>query len=59
MREEKAIRHNQTEFRKRMGTIDNIYVLNYLVKTTRKRKKATELFVDLRTAFDTVDRSVR
>jgi len=27
----RIIPHNQTGFRKNMGTIDNIYVLNYLI----------------------------
>jgi len=43
-----------------MGTIDNIYVLNYLVnrQINKKKGKLVAFFVDLRAAFDTVDREV-
>jgi len=42
-----------------MGTIDNIYVLNYLVKEICKEEgKLVAFFVDLRAAFDSVDREV-
>lgn len=51
------ISQNQTGFRKGMGTMDNVYVLNYLVSTElNKRKGKMEFFVDLREAFDFVDR---
>lgn len=33
------ISQNQTDFRKKMGTIDNIYVLNYLVNRQLNREK--------------------
>ncbi|XP_071652705.1 uncharacterized protein [Temnothorax longispinosus] len=51
---------NQTGFRKRMGTVDNIYVLNYLVNRQLGRKggKVVALFVNLKEAFDSVDREV-
>ncbi|CAK9799089.1 Transposon TX1 uncharacterized 149 kDa protein [Anthophora plagiata] len=51
---------NQTGFRKGMGTIDNIYVLNYLInrQVARKGGKMWVLFVDLKAAFDSVDREV-
>lgn len=55
------IPQNQTGFRKRMGAIDNIFVLNYAVNK-QIRKKGGELitlFIDLRAAFDLVDRGVR
>lgn len=54
------IPRTQVRFRKRMGTIDNIYVLNYLVNRQigRAGGKLIALFVDLRAAFDTVDRGV-
>lgn len=49
---------NQTEFRKGMGTIDNVYVLNYLVnrQLSREKGKIMAFFVDLKTAFNSVDR---
>ncbi|XP_071576419.1 uncharacterized protein [Temnothorax nylanderi] len=51
---------NQTGFRKGMGTVNNIYVLNYLVNRQlgRKGEKVVALFVDLKAAFDSVDREV-
>jgi len=52
-----AIPH-QTGFRKGMGTMDNIYVLNYLVNRLGKGKKVVALFVALRATFDTIDRKV-
>jgi len=58
--EEKGIiPKNQAGFRKGLGAIDNIYVLNYLVNRQlgRKRGGMTALFIDLKAAFDTVDRS--
>lgn len=49
---------NQTGFRKGMGTVDNIYVLNYLANRQLGRKggKLAVMFVDLKAAFDSVDR---
>jgi len=39
--------------------IDNIYVLNYLVERQLKRGgKVVATFVDLKTAFDSVDRGI-
>ncbi|XP_024886911.1 golgin subfamily A member 6-like protein 1, partial [Temnothorax curvispinosus] len=51
---------NQTGFRKGMRTVDNIYVLNYLINRQIRRKggKVVALFVDLKAAFDSVDREV-
>ena len=51
---------NQAGFRKGLGTIDNVYVLNYIVnRQVRKEKgKVVALFVDLKAAFDSVDRKV-
>lgn len=48
----------QSGFRKGMRTMDNIYVLNYVVnRQLRKKKgKVVALFVDLRVVFDSVDR---
>jgi len=39
--------------------MDNIYVVNYLInRQLGKRKKAVTLFVDLKAAFDSVDRGI-
>lgn len=49
------ISQNQTGFRKGMGTMDNVYVLNYLVSTElNKRKGKMAFFVDLRETFNFV-----
>jgi len=55
------IPQNQTGLRRGMGTIDNIYVLNYLVNRQihKNRGKLIAFFVDLRAAFDSVDREVQ
>lgn len=45
--EEKKVSQNQTEFRKEIGTIDNVYVLNYLVnrQLSKERGKLVAFFV--------------
>lgn len=54
------IPQNQIGFRKGMETIDNIYVLNYLINKQLGNKKGNTvtLFVDLKVAFDTVDKKI-
>lgn len=49
---------NQTGFRKGRGTMENCYVLNYCIGREIKKKKGKliALFVDLKAAFDEVDR---
>lgn len=51
---------NQTGFRKGLGTVDNIYVLNYIVNRQIEKKcgKLVVLFVDLKAAIDSLDRGV-
>lgn len=51
---------NQTGFRKGLGTTNNIYVLNCLInrQLEKKERKLIALFVDLKAAFDMVDREV-
>lgn len=58
MEEKGFIPQNQTGFKKGLGTLDNIFVLNYLFnkQMNRKGEKLVALFVDLRAAFDFVDR---
>ncbi|CAK9810685.1 Transposon TX1 uncharacterized 149 kDa protein [Anthophora plagiata] len=58
--EKEMIPPNQTGFRKGVGTIGNIYVLNYLInrQVARKGGKMLVLFVDLKAAFDSVDREI-
>lgn len=54
---ERNILSNQTGFRRKMGMMDNIHTLNYLSKQL-KSGKVVLLFVDLKAAFDSVDRRV-
>jgi len=56
----KIIPQNQAGFRKGMGTIDNIYVLNYLINRQIKYRggKMVATFIDLKAAFDSIDRDV-
>jgi len=51
---------NQTGFRRGMGTMDNIFVLNYLINRQIEKKggKMVAVFIDLRAAFDSVDRKI-
>lgn len=60
MEEKKIIPPNHTGFRKRMVTMDNIYMLKYLInkRLGRKKGKVIAMFVDLKAAFDLVDRRV-
>lgn len=55
----KIIPQNQAGFREGMGTMD-IYAMNYLISRQVKRGggKIVVVLVDLKAAFDTVDRSV-
>ena len=43
-----------------MGCVDNVYVLNYLInrQITRKERRMVIFFIDLKAAFDSVDREV-
>lgn len=49
---------NQTKFRRGIGTMDNIYVLNYLInrQVMRGKERMVIIFVDLKAAFDLVNR---
>lgn len=51
---------SQAKYRKGMGTMDQIYALNYLINRQLGKKggKMTALFLDLRAAFDSVDREM-
>lgn len=50
---------DSAESEKEMGTMDNIYVLNYLInRQLGRRRRMVTLFVDLKTAFDTIDRKI-
>ena len=51
---------SQTGFRRGLGCMDNIYVLNYLMnrQVGRKVKRMVVLFMDLKAAFDSVDRGI-
>ncbi|XP_043476186.1 uncharacterized protein LOC122507501 [Leptopilina heterotoma] len=47
----------QAGFRKKRSTIDNIFVLNHVTQKARgKKDKVYGMFIDLKKAYDTVDR---
>lgn len=56
----KILPGNQTGFRKGLGTIDNIYVMNYLAnrQLVKRGGGLITFFVDLKAAFDSIDRKV-
>lgn len=59
--EEKGIMPRyQTGFREGLDTMNNIYVLNYLINRELGRKKGrmVALFIDLKVAFDSVNRRI-
>lgn len=48
---------NQAGFRWGIGTMDQIYAINYLINRQLGREKGMfALFIDLKAAFDSVDR---
>ena len=58
--EEKTILPDgQAGFRKGRATVDNIYILEHLIQLAKERKEELyAMFVDLKAAFDTVDRRI-
>lgn len=54
----RLVLQNQTRFRKVLETMDNIYVLNYLENRQlgKRKEKLVAFFIDLKAAFDSVDR---
>ena len=55
--EKMLLPEGQAGFRKGRSTLDNIFILNHIVqRAKRKNKKVYTMFVDLKAAFDTVDR---
>lgn len=51
---------SQAGFKKGIGTLDHIYVLNHLInkKMAEEKEKMFVLFIDMRAAFDSVDREI-
>lgn len=58
--DKKILPESQDGFRKGRFTIDNIFILNHLVQREggKKEAKVYALFVDLKAAFDNVQREV-
>lgn len=56
----KVLPETQAEFSKGKGTMDNVYVLRHVVRKELRKKegKVYGFFMDLRAAFDRVDRNV-
>ena len=51
---------SQAGFRRGMGCVNNIYVLNHVInrQVTRMERKMVIFFIDLKAAFDSVNRDV-
>lgn len=51
---------NQAEFRKEKRVMDNVYILNFLVgrNLNRREGKMVVFFLDLKAAFDSMDRRI-
>lgn len=49
---------NHIKYRKGMGALDNVYVVNYLInrQLSRKRGSLTMTFVDLKAVFNSMDK---
>jgi len=60
--EKRALSESQMGFRKGRLTLDNIYILNYIVQKEKMKmdeeKKVYPLFIDLRAAFDSGQREI-
>lgn len=58
IKERMLLPESQAGFRKGRSTLDNIFILNHLIQREKgmKEKKIYILFVDLKVAFDTVER---
>lgn len=56
----RILSETQAGFRKGMGTLDQTYALNYIINRQigRKAGKLTAVFIDLKAAFDSVDKKV-
>jgi hypothetical protein len=60
MNERGALPDGQAGFRKGRGTMDNVYILNHIIGNEIKKKgsKIYAFFVDLKAAFDNVERDL-
>ncbi|XP_071648471.1 uncharacterized protein [Temnothorax longispinosus] len=64
MERKERIPDSQAGFRKGRSTMDNIFILNHIVQREKEKGSATgkdkifTMFVDLRAAFDNVDRGI-
>lgn len=58
--EKNLVPQNQTGFRKGMGTMDNVYVLNYLInrQPSRGKRKMMTFFVNLKAMFDSKNKEI-
>lgn len=60
VKEKKILPETQSGFKKGRGTMNNVYVLQHIVRRElrRKRGKMYGFFVDLKAIFDRVDRRI-
>ena len=57
--EKKLLPEGQAGFRKKRSTVDNVYILSHVIQRAKLRnKRIYAMFVDLKAAFDTVDREI-
>ena len=58
LEEKEVLPDGQAGFRKERGTMDNVYILKHLIDQELEKKagKLYALFIDLKAAFDSVDR---
>lgn len=58
----KLLPESQAGFRKGRSTIDNIFVLNYIIQREKESEgrssKVYALFIDLKAAFDNINREI-
>lgn len=54
----KTLQETQKRFRKRRGTMNNVYILQHIVKKQLEKKEGRSygFFIDLKAAFNKVDR---
>ncbi|XP_029680877.1 uncharacterized protein LOC115246303 [Formica exsecta] len=60
METKEMLSESQAGFRKGTGTVDQIYALNYLINREigKKGGKMTAVFIDLKAAFDSIERKI-
>lgn len=60
MKSKEILPPSQTEFRRGMGTINQIFVSNYLInkRVAKRSRRMVVMFIDMKAAFVSVDRDM-